>query len=229
MTRVFISYSHDSDSHRQFVADLSARLRQDGLDCHIDQYINGFPSEGWQRWMEDQIEQADFVLMVCTPIYLKRYQGKERLGGKGVTFEGVVVSQHLYDSFYQNDKFIPIIPEHGSYNNVPIALKAFNTYTLQTQYDDLYRYLTSQPKLVTPPIGPKRVLSPQNGKTNTTAPVPKIQANTSGITSINAERKERLEEKLRRLYNSYDHENREDEKMRLEAVIQGVKHELTGL
>jgi len=72
-------------------------------------------------------------------------------------------------------------------------------------------------------------LSPQNGKTNTTAPVPKIQANTSGITSINAERKERLEEKLRRLYNSYDHENREDEKMRLEAVIQGVKHELTGL
>ena len=59
VTRVFISYSHDSDSHRQFVADLSAALRQDGLDCLIDQYITGFPPEGWQRWMESEIEQAD--------------------------------------------------------------------------------------------------------------------------------------------------------------------------
>ena len=229
MTRVFISYSHDSDSHRQFVADLSARLRQDGLDCQIDQYINGFPPEGWQRWMENQIEQADFVLLVCTPVYLKRYKGKDRLGGKGVTFEGVVVSQHLYDSYYQNTKFVPVIPEHGSYNNVPVALKAYNTYTLQTQYDDLYRYLTSQPKLVPPPLGSTRVLSPQNGGINTILPASNVQANPSGLSAINAERKERLEEKLRRLYHSYDNESREDEKMRLEAVIQGVKHELAGL
>ena len=38
MTRVFISYSHDSDAHRDFVRGLSDRLRADGLDCQINQY-----------------------------------------------------------------------------------------------------------------------------------------------------------------------------------------------
>ena len=70
MTQVFISYSHDSDEHRTFVRELSDRLRNEGLDCLIDQYINGFPEEGWQRWMENQIEAADFVLLVCTETYL---------------------------------------------------------------------------------------------------------------------------------------------------------------
>lgn len=70
MKRIFISYSHDSDLHREFVLQLANQLRADGLDCQIDQYINGFPAEGWQRWMENQIEQADFVLLVCTANYL---------------------------------------------------------------------------------------------------------------------------------------------------------------
>ena len=61
--RLFISYSHDSGAHRDFVLSLSNRLRADGLDCQIDQYINGFPPEGWQRWMEAQVEEADFVLL----------------------------------------------------------------------------------------------------------------------------------------------------------------------
>ena len=85
MTKVFISYSHDSEPHKQFVLELSKRLRDEGLDCQIDRYLNGSPSEGWQRWMETQIEQADFVLLICTPDYLKRYRGEERERGKGVT------------------------------------------------------------------------------------------------------------------------------------------------
>ncbi len=75
MPKIFISYSHDSDEHRDFVRAISDRMRGEGLDCQIDQYINGFPPEGWQHWMEKQIELADFVLLVCTPNYLKRYRG----------------------------------------------------------------------------------------------------------------------------------------------------------
>ena len=63
--KVFISYSHDSPEHAERVLDLSDRLRQDGIDCHIDQYEVS-PPEGWPRWMEDRIEWADFVLVVCT-------------------------------------------------------------------------------------------------------------------------------------------------------------------
>lgn len=48
---IFISYSHDSAEHCEFVRGLSDRLRKEGLNCQIDLYINGSPPEGWQRWM----------------------------------------------------------------------------------------------------------------------------------------------------------------------------------
>lgn len=38
MSKVFISYSHDSPEHKDRVLALSDRLRADGVDCYIDQY-----------------------------------------------------------------------------------------------------------------------------------------------------------------------------------------------
>jgi hypothetical protein len=63
--RVFISYSHDSGGHRDRVLDLADRLRSDGIDAIIDQYVQ-VPPEGWAGWCEAEIEKACFVLMVCT-------------------------------------------------------------------------------------------------------------------------------------------------------------------
>ena len=151
--RIFISYSHDSDVHRALVLSLSNRLRADGLDCQIDQYVNGFPAEGWQRWMENNVEAADFVLMVCTPIYLKRFRGRDREGGRGVTFEGVVISQTLYDHFYENTKFVPVLPEAGVMEDVPLPLKGFGAFQMAGDYEKLYRFLTGQPEVVVPEVG----------------------------------------------------------------------------
>ena len=36
--KVFISYSHDSLEHSNRVRELSDRLREDGIDCILDQY-----------------------------------------------------------------------------------------------------------------------------------------------------------------------------------------------
>ena len=36
ITKVFISYSHDSAEHRDRVLALSERLRQDGIDTLLD-------------------------------------------------------------------------------------------------------------------------------------------------------------------------------------------------
>jgi len=166
MPKVFISYSHDSKEHRDFVRGISDRMRlEDGLDCQIDQYIIGSPPEGWQRWMENQIEQADFVLLVCTPNYLKRYRGEEREGGRGVTFEGVVISQTLYDHYYRNTKFIPVIPENGSLDHVPLPLKGYSCYFLPADYDKLYRVLTGQAEYMAPPLGQIRLMPVANAET----------------------------------------------------------------
>ncbi|MFZ1386197.1 MAG: SEFIR domain-containing protein [Thiolinea sp.] len=153
MIKVFISYSHDSDAHRQRVLALSDQLREDSVDCYIDQYLNGWPAEGWQRWMEKQIELADFVLVVCTPLYLRRFRGEDREGGRGVNFEGVIISQVLYDDFQQNTKFIPVIPDDGSLDNVPRMLKSGSAYLFGNQYEALYRVLTGQPLATAKPLG----------------------------------------------------------------------------
>lgn len=105
--QVFISYSHDSKEHAERVLALADRLRGDGLDCLLDQYEPA-PPQGWPRWMEEQLEAADFVLVVSTAGYLRRAGGKERPGvGRGVRFDSVLLVQDLYDAGMWNERFIP--------------------------------------------------------------------------------------------------------------------------
>jgi hypothetical protein len=64
--KLFVSYSHDSDAHREQVLGLSERLRADGIETMLDRYVNGAPPGGWPRWMLDQLDTADAVLVVCS-------------------------------------------------------------------------------------------------------------------------------------------------------------------
>ena len=59
--RVFISYSHETSEHDRGVMDLANRLRADGVDCRLDQDQTS-PTQGWPRWMLDQVRLADVVL-----------------------------------------------------------------------------------------------------------------------------------------------------------------------
>ncbi|MEA5067887.1 MAG: toll/interleukin-1 receptor domain-containing protein [Christensenellaceae bacterium] len=58
--KVFISYSHQNSDYETKILDFSNRLREDGIDANIDLYEEA-PSEGWPRWMENQIKQSDYV------------------------------------------------------------------------------------------------------------------------------------------------------------------------
>ncbi|HQU63197.1 MAG TPA: TIR domain-containing protein, partial [Nitrosomonas sp.] len=77
MTKVLISYSHDSAAHREYVLSLSERLRDDGIETVLDQYENGTPEQGWPRWMLDQLDVAQKVLVICTETYYRRFRGHE--------------------------------------------------------------------------------------------------------------------------------------------------------
>jgi len=179
--KVFISYSHDTSEHKSDILALASRLRNDGIDCEIDQFINGAPPEGWIRWMERQIEWAEFVLVVCTESYLQRFKGEDRLGGRGVNFEGLLISQTLYDDFLENTKFLPVIPEHGSIDHVPLILKRGSTYKINSDYERLCRVLTKQPEVVKPPIGKRMVLPPINHR----AEIDRVSIEKIQITAAN--------------------------------------------
>lgn len=159
--RVFISYSHDSPEHDGRVLALADRLVRDGLDCVIDRYQPN-PPEPWPRWMERQIEDADFVLVVCTETYLRRAAGREASGeGRGAAFETVLITQDLYDAAMWNAKFVPVVLDRESADHVPKPLRGYTRYCLddETAYEDLYRHLTRQPRVTKPARGAVRELA----------------------------------------------------------------------
>lgn len=152
---VFISYAHESLELADSILKLSDRLRIDGFDCSIDQYEDS-PDIGWPRWMEKQIRNSDFVLVVCTKEYLNRLQNFESKTGSGVKWETNLIFQHLYDANSLNTKFIPIIFYEEDVQFIPSPLKGSTYYRL---YDDfeyrlLYMRLRGIKYIEKPDLGP---------------------------------------------------------------------------
>ena len=160
---VFISYSHDSQEHADHLLRLSNRLRVDGIDCILDQYIDS-PPEGWPRWMDRKIQEADFVLMICTQTYYHRVMGKEEPGtGHGVMWESALIYQYIYNQGTLNTQFIPVLLEGANIADIPTPLQSATHYRLSTinGYEDLYRRLTHQPGTLKPILGKLRALPPR--------------------------------------------------------------------
>jgi SEFIR domain-containing protein len=164
--KVFISYSHDTVEHQERVLSLADRLRADGIDAEVDQY-NAAPSEGWPLWCERQIEGADVVLMVCTENYYRRVSGDEEHGkGLGVVWEARIIRQLLYDAGAVSDKFVPVLFSDTSPEHIPMPIKGGTRYVIDTEdgYEDLYRRLTGQPRLMRPALGTIRPLPTRRRK-----------------------------------------------------------------
>jgi len=159
--RIFISYSDDSDEHRTRVLNLAQRLRADRQNCQIDDFLNGSRAEGWPQRIKQQIEDADFVLVVCTESYHRHYQGEKGVGKElEEIWEAVLARQDLNESQGVNKKFIPVIFDGGDIANIPKPLQPFTRYHLSEDYDGLLRHLTSQSAAKPKPIDPKKVLPP---------------------------------------------------------------------
>ena len=161
---VFISYSHDSSEHEARVLALADRLRAEGLNCIIDQYDDETPAEGWPLWMDKQIRNAEFVLMVCTQTYYRRVMGEEQPNkGLGARWEGNLILQHLYNRGVVNTKFIPVVFAESDTQHIPTPAQGATYYRVDKQegYDALYSRLTGQPLTPKGAVGTIRKLSPR--------------------------------------------------------------------
>ena len=156
--RVFISYTHETPSHESRVLELAQWLRDRGVDCRIDQFEQ-FPAEGWTKWMRNQIRQAEFVLVVCTEPYLRRFEGEEVPGiGRGATWEGTIISLELYREALRNTKFVPVILSSTDEANIPDVLRDYQHFdvSVEVDKDKLYRLLMGQPEVTPHPVGRPR-------------------------------------------------------------------------
>jgi Tfp pilus assembly protein PilF len=157
--KVFISYSHKPDGNKERVLALSDRLRSEGVECWIDQY-DPFPEEGWYLWMENQIENSQFVLVVCSENYMEGYKRK---GGKGLAWETSIITSELFHKFSNNDKFIPVGFDKEDLEYIPSPITSASHFLIseEIEYKKLYSILTNQPITPASPLGSLVKIEPQ--------------------------------------------------------------------
>lgn len=152
--RVFVSYSHDSEIHKEWVLNLATRLRQAGVDAILDLWELE-PGDDLALFMERNLTSADRVLMICS----EKYVEKANSGKGGVGYEKMIVTADLMRSVDSN-KVIPIIRQGGT-RNVPVFLgtKKFLDFSREEQFefsfDELVRSLHNSPLFMKPEIGEK--------------------------------------------------------------------------
>ena len=158
--KVFISYSHDSEEQSEYVKQLADKLRVDGIDAELDQYQTQ-PPQGWPRWCEEQLrpKNSDFVLVICTQNYMNRVEGKIPSDvGSGVFWEGTIIYNYLYSS-KSNDRFLLVFLGEYQDEILPPPLQGFDPFVVKNidlndrGYEELYRFLTKQPKAKKPSLG----------------------------------------------------------------------------
>lgn len=152
---VFISYSWDSQEHKDWVLKLANYLINKA-GCHVllDQFDLAAGKE-LTHFMENGLEKADKVIIVLTEGYKKK--ADTRTGGTG--FEYSLISQGLYDLQANNDKFIPILRQGTKATSAPVYVgtKVYHPMQEDSKFENdafnLSRIIYNKPEVVRPEIG----------------------------------------------------------------------------
>lgn len=149
----FVSYSWDDQEHKNWVRELSTRLRGDGIEVILDQW-HAVPGEQLPEFMEKAVRENQYVMIVCTPKYKQRSDG--RVGGVG--YEGDIITAEVMAE-RDNGKFIPIL-RRGEWNEAApnwvlgkIYIDLRKDPYSGTEYQKLVKTLLGELPQA-PPVGP---------------------------------------------------------------------------
>jgi len=159
----FVSYSHDSREHKEWVrTQLAERLMAGGIRVILDQWHLKFGSD-LGVFMET-LSRADFVLIVCTPEYAARADNREG----GVGYESTIITGELLARRPSIEpKFVPLLRAGELENSRPAYLKTTLAADLrpenpdyEMQFERLLRQLHREPEYVPPPLDSKPAFHP---------------------------------------------------------------------
>jgi hypothetical protein len=151
--KVFISYSHDSQPHKDWVRMLATVLRTNGIDAVLDQWDLS-PGQDMAAFMASGIRSADRGLLICTDSYVT----KAEAGTGGVGYERLIVTGEVVGSI-DTIKFIPIVRNNARTRKVPDFLgpRLYVDFSDDRQYEakleELMREIHGAPAAVRPALG----------------------------------------------------------------------------
>lgn len=148
--KVFISYSWTSEEYKAMVLQLAEALVDKSVDVILDRW-NLHAGQDRFAFMEQSIEKADKVLVLCDKKYTEKANARE--GGVGT--ETVIISPAVYQN-HEQEKFIPVIME--DFKCVPTYLKStlgidFRDGHRDQGFEELLRTIYNKPLHIKPPLG----------------------------------------------------------------------------
>jgi hypothetical protein len=152
--KVFVSYSHDTEVHKDWVLSLATRLVANGVDVILDQWDLTLGSD-LPRFMETGLTTAQRVLAVCTEPYVT----KANVGRGGVGYEKMILTAQLMHDI-SADRIIPIIRNNILVPPVPTFLSSRvyidfrDDLAYEARYAELLRDIHGQQSKPRPPLGP---------------------------------------------------------------------------
>lgn len=111
--RLFLSYSHDSQQHKDWVLQLASRLVANGVDVLLDQWDLRLGANV-QQFMESASVDSDRVLAICTPEYVEK--ANDLRGGVG--YEKTILTAEMMKDLKSN-RIIPLIRSNETDNILP--------------------------------------------------------------------------------------------------------------
>ncbi|MFN4327648.1 MAG: toll/interleukin-1 receptor domain-containing protein [Limnobacter sp.] len=172
--KVFLSYSHDSEPHKDWVLALATRLVANGVDVILDQWDLTLGSD-LPRFMEQGLSSAQRVLAVCTEPYVH----KANAGRGGVGYEKMILTAQLMQDV-TSDRIVPVVRANALVPPVPTFLSSRvyidfrDDLAFEAKYGELIRDIHGQEVKPRPPLG-------QNPFTMTTPAI-------APVVSLGAER-----------------------------------------
>lgn len=135
--KVFVSYSHDDQEHKDWVLTLSTRLVANGVDVILDQWDLSLGSD-LPRFMESGLIGADRVLAICTTPYVE----KANVGKGGVGYEKMILTAQLMKDIV-SERIIPVVRRNDFSVVLPTFLgsKVYIDFRDSSQYEAKYAEL----------------------------------------------------------------------------------------
>lgn len=152
--RVVISYAHDTEAHSQQVWRFYKLLRGNGIDARLDQAEDDTP-RNWSAWMQQEVAQADFILVIASPAYKHRAEDLGSDASIGVLFESRLLRNELYHSDANaNRRILPVLLPGCTSDDLPSFLEPLSRFVVdpitETGANQLLRYLHNSPAVIDP-------------------------------------------------------------------------------